>query len=300
MGIVDALLEVFVDQFLGGWIRPMFEPMLESVKRGLFTEDQWEAFDEWVNGVWDTIDGLLRWMILGVGDMEDFWKGILDRIGERVLEAIYNYLANVLIQMGRLEIVDVYEETDLSPQRDYDDTSNKNSGIIESIVTLVAIMFGAITFSDAPALPPISIPSSPSKVTAKPATRTLDDVTTSIPAPAATIYQFAYTGKSGALVMTGGKLTFYQAMFALGFASFANVLTTVFTFSLGSATPFVQRLDKEHPRTWGIYTPQQSDAKALAIVVGATSQPEVHKDYYGHYHDSTHSFHIWYGTRVSY
>ena len=51
----------------------------------------------------------------------------------------------------------------------------------------------------------------------------------------------------------------------------------------------------------GVYTQQQAAAKALAVLFGGYSAPKVHHSgYYGHYHDSTHSFHIWFGGVIRY
>ena len=62
----------------------------------------------------------------------------------------------------------------------------------------------------------------------------------------------------------------------------------------------VKNLEKEY-NNWGIYANNQDSAKALAVVFGNTDPPEVHESgYYGHYHDSTHSFHIWYGSPIFY
>lgn len=52
---------------------------------------------------------------------------------------------------------------------------------------------------------------------------------------------------------------------------------------------------------WGIYADSQAAAKALAITFGGVNPPEVHSSgMYAHYHDATHSFHIWYGGIVTY
>ena len=50
---------------------------------------------------------------------------------------------------------------------------------------------------------------------------------------------------------------------------------------------------------WGIYAKTQSDAKALAVVFGCDTEPEVHIPGYGHYHDAKHAFHIWYGDKIT-
>ena len=58
-------------------------------------------------------------------------------------------------------------------------------------------------------------------------------------------------------------------------------------------------IEKYGKRKWGIYTAEQSDAKALAVTVGVWGPPEVHGiNYIGHYHDSQHKFHIWFGLPI--
>lgn len=48
-----------------------------------------------------------------------------------------------------------------------------------------------------------------------------------------------------------------------------------------------------------IYALEQAHAKALAMAMKGDKPPEYHgTGYYGHYHDSTHSFHIWYGSPI--
>lgn len=52
---------------------------------------------------------------------------------------------------------------------------------------------------------------------------------------------------------------------------------------------------------WGVYTPKQEHAKALAVVFGNTNKPEVHgSGMYGHYNDGNHNLHFWFGGRLVY
>ena len=54
-------------------------------------------------------------------------------------------------------------------------------------------------------------------------------------------------------------------------------------------------------KEWGFYADSQGAAKALAVVLGYTGKPEVHgSGRYAHYHDGTHTFHIWYGGKITY
>lgn len=51
----------------------------------------------------------------------------------------------------------------------------------------------------------------------------------------------------------------------------------------------------------GIYTNKKVAAKSLAVVFGFKGKPEVHgSGMYGRYHDSTHSFHIWFVGKNTY
>lgn len=52
---------------------------------------------------------------------------------------------------------------------------------------------------------------------------------------------------------------------------------------------------------WGVYTHNKEHAKALAVVFGNTSSPEVHgSGMYGHYNDANHKLHFWFGGRLVY
>ncbi len=79
-----------------------------------------------------------------------------------------------------------------------------------------------------------------------------------------------------------------------------------FTFSYSEAImintlahPIVRQVKLRDGGHWGIYTPQQEHAKALADYYGYVECPEVHDSgYYGHYHDGSHTFHIWFGEPI--
>ncbi|MCL2615775.1 MAG: hypothetical protein FWD30_03140 [Dehalococcoidia bacterium] len=57
--------------------------------------------------------------------------------------------------------------------------------------------------------------------------------------------------------------------------------------SSGAGLAFLQQQLGINPERWGVHTQNQSDAKALAVGVGAKKDvaPKVHNNgYYGHYH----------------
>ena len=61
----------------------------------------------------------------------------------------------------------------------------------------------------------------------------------------------------------------------------------------------VKTLNDMYGRFIGVYTQKQSDARVLAMSLGATEAPEVHGiNYFGHYHDANHQYHIWYGDPI--
>lgn len=52
-------------------------------------------------------------------------------------------------------------------------------------------------------------------------------------------------------------------------------------------------------KKWGVYTKHQAYAKALAVMLKCKDAPQVHSSgMYGHYHDSAHKIHIWYGNPI--
>lgn len=86
------------------------------------------------------------------------------------------------------------------------------------------------------------------------------------------------------LVMIPGMMSYMEALTFLG------------------ATSSIADMDRTYGKNnWDIYTKERTDAKALAIAVGATKAAEVHGDgYYGHYHDKNHKYHIFFGEPISY
>ena len=118
--------------------------------------------------------------------------------------------------------------------------------------------------------------------------------------PTRKVYQLAYVDSNGDLTKVGSKMTFTEALAVLGVTGATNTLSKKYKFKIKKASGEVRTLESQG-KNWGIYTDSQYSAKVLAVVFKNDDPPEIHKSgYYGHYHDSTHSFHIWYGERLYY
>lgn len=114
-------------------------------------------------------------------------------------------------------------------------------------------------------------------------------------------YYLAYITNFGGMCKVGKKLSFIDALAALGISGATNSINQRFTYNRTNSSSAQRQLEHKGSGYWGIYADSQSAAKALAIVFGYTAKPEVHASgMYGHYHDSTHTFHIWYGGKISY
>ena len=121
-------------------------------------------------------------------------------------------------------------------------------------------------------------------------------------------YQLAYVSSSGSLIRCGRKMTFEEALAALGITGATNSISQRFSYNPGKSSSAQRQL--EHLGNWGIYADSQVSAKALAVVFGFNSKPEVHgSGMYGHYHggyyngrkgEYEHIFHIWYGGILRY
>ena len=115
------------------------------------------------------------------------------------------------------------------------------------------------------------------------------------------VYYLAYVSEQGGLVKVGDGMTMQNALIALGFAGATNALNQSFEYARDKSSDAQRTLEHMGSGNWGIYTHDQAHAKALASVVGAYQPPEVHgSGMYGHYHDATHTFHIWYGGTITY
>ena len=108
-------------------------------------------------------------------------------------------------------------------------------------------------------------------------------------------YQLAYISAYGYLIKIGKKLSFTEALACLGITGATNSISQRFTYDKGNSSDAQRQLEHMGKGEWGIYSHSQYAAKALATVLGCTEPPEIHgAGMYGHYHDSTHTFHIWY------
>ncbi len=126
------------------------------------------------------------------------------------------------------------------------------------------------------------------------------------------VYQFAYLDKSG-LVVLPTKMNYIEAYGVLLSCGIINnsavgVLSSElnnFTLS-GTLATLVNTIKSKAVKAGyvGIYTISESDAAKLAYAAGGffrgEAQSEVHdktegSGYYYHFHDFTHSIHVWYG-----
>lgn len=115
-------------------------------------------------------------------------------------------------------------------------------------------------------------------------------------------YQIAYINSYGELVRLGNKLTFIQALAALGITATTNSINKRYSFVYyeSKVSSDVKKAQSDK-KSWGIYADSQVAAKALATVLCYTGKPEVHGNrQYAHYHDANHIIHIWYGGPVNY
>lgn len=130
------------------------------------------------------------------------------------------------------------------------------------------------------------------------------------------IYNIAYI-QNGVLVKDSTPLSYMEALFVLGECGLINLSKTVGTTLAKLIAKLVLQGKLETVATklnkvlnnikngyCGIYTPLISDAAKLAYVTGAfinnPMESENHdttkgSGYYYHFHDITHSIHIWYG-----
>ena len=123
-------------------------------------------------------------------------------------------------------------------------------------------------------------------------------------------YQLAYVSNSGALIRIGNKMSFTDALAALGITGATNSISQRFSYDIGKSTSAQRQLEHMGSGNWGIYADSQVAEKALAVVFGFTGKPEVHgSGMYGHYHGGyvssktgkyEHVFHIWFGGVLTY
>ena len=131
--------------------------------------------------------------------------------------------------------------------------------------------------------------------------KTLADVKVKKQSDKKKLYQMAFVSYFGSLIRFGPKMTFAEALAALGVTGAANSVSKRYKYDTGRSSNVQRTLEHLGTGDWGIYASTQSAAKALAYVFGATEAPEVHgSGKYGHYHDGTHTFHIWFGGVIYY
>ena len=131
----------------------------------------------------------------------------------------------------------------------------------------------------------------------------LKDTKYKIPPNKVGVYQLAYINNRGTLVKLSKKYTFTEAMILLGFAKMTKTGYVKISDPKPNASKAKQMIISAPANTkdWGIYTNSQQYAKYLALATGCNAQPEVHSSgIYGHYHDSQHKIHIWYGGMLNY
>ena len=87
----------------------------------------------------------------------------------------------------------------------------------------------------------------------------------------------------------------------MGISGATNSISQRFIYNRGNSSFAQRQLEHNDSGEWGIYADSQQAAKAPAVVMGYSGKPEVHSSgMYGHYHDSTHTFHIRYGSKITY
>ena len=92
-----------------------------------------------------------------------------------------------------------------------------------------------------------------------------------------------------------------EAVASLGVAGSINIIADAYTYNRSKASDAQRRLEHLGSGNWGMYANSQDAAKALAVIFSSHDSPEVHSSgMYGHYHDGTHTFHIWYGGVLNY
>ncbi len=129
--------------------------------------------------------------------------------------------------------------------------------------------------------------------------KSLSDVKAKL--PSGKVYYLAYITTKGELAKIGKPMNFQTALASLGITGASNSLNKRYKYNKKKSSSAQRTLQPLGSGQWGIYTNSQTAAKALAIVLGYNSAPEVEgTNMYGHYHDSTHSFHIWFGGKMSY
>ena len=139
-----------------------------------------------------------------------------------------------------------------------------------------------------------------SSVNSSTKTRYLTDVKTNL-RKSGYEYQLAYVSEYGNLIRVGPKMNIIEATASLGVTGKVNISADAYQYNRGNASEAQRQLEHLGAGNWGIYANSQGAAKALAVLFQGHTPPEVHgSGMYGHYHDGTHTFHIWYGGTLDY
>ena len=98
--------------------------------------------------------------------------------------------------------------------------------------------------------------------------------------------------------------SFTEIVGLLGISGVTN-LSRQYVYDKGNTSPAKKMTTSNRSckggNYWGVYTHDQAHACALAYVFSCDTPPEVEQSgMYGHYHDKTHSFHIWFGGILNY
>jgi len=134
--------------------------------------------------------------------------------------------------------------------------------------------------------------------------RDLDVVIEEIQEDLEFIYYLAYIDADGNLIPFSVPMNYDTAFSMLGITAGINFTedTRKLIKNLLKSSEAKQEVDFDEKHSkWGIYTYTQEAAKKLAVSVGCVKPPEVEDvGYFGHYHDFTHTIHIWYGYPLYY
>ena len=130
--------------------------------------------------------------------------------------------------------------------------------------------------------------------------KTLSDVRPHIP-DRSKVYQIAYINEQGSLIRLSTYYSYFEALAMLNCLGVYNNLRTPVDYNSSSYCAAHKKVNELGYSVWGIYTHYQVYAKALAVSIGVVTPPEVHgSGKYGHYNDSGHSLHIWFGGILNY
>lgn len=114
-------------------------------------------------------------------------------------------------------------------------------------------------------------------------------------------YQLAYVSDSGDLIKGNLRLNLSEAITVLSVTGSVNICKGAHRYNRSKSSEAQRQLEHLGSGNWGVYANSQEAAKALAVIFSGYEAPEVHSSgMYGHYHDGTHTFHIWYGGVLNY